>query len=56
VERRAPYFHAKSTAKMMVLIAFNGSNASNGALVVDLDEGFLAGDAPLPNYDGEANL
>ena len=54
--RRAPYFHAKSTAKMMVPIAFNGSNASNGALVVNLVDSFIAGDAPSPNHDGETNL
>ena len=41
---------------MMLPIALNGSNASNFALVADLAESFLAGDAPSPNYDGEANL
>ena len=39
---RAPYFHAKSTAEMIAPTAFNGLNASNGALVVDLVESVLA--------------
>ena len=53
---RATYFDAKGTAKIMVLIAFNGLNASNGALVVDLAESVFAVDAPSPTHDGEANL
>jgi hypothetical protein len=53
---RAHYFHAKSTAKIIVPIAFNGLNVSNGALVIDLAESVLAGDAPSPTHDGEANL
>ena len=40
----------------MVLIEFNGLNVSNGALVVALAESVLAGDAPSPTHDGEANL
>ena len=40
----------------MVLIAFNGLNASNGALFVDLAESRLAGDAPSITHNGEANL
>ena len=53
---RAPYFHAKGTNKITVLIAFNGINVSNGALFVDLAESVLADDAPSTNHNGEANL
>ena len=41
---------------MMVPNAFNGLNASNRALVVDLAGSVLAGDVALPTHDGEANL
>ena len=40
----------------MVPIAFNGFNASNGALVKDLAESVLAGDAPSQTHAGETNL
>ena len=53
---RAPYFHAKSTTKITVLIAFNGINVSDGALFVDLAESRLAGYAPSITHNGEANL
>ena len=49
---RAHYLHAKSTAKIMVSIAFDGLNASNGALVIDLAESVLAGDTLSPTHDG----
>ena len=53
---RALYFHANIIAKMIAPNAFNGLNASNGDLVVDLAKNVLAGDALLPNHDNEANL
>ena len=56
VVRRAPYFYEKSSNKIMVLIAFNGLNASNGALFVDLAEIRLSGAAPSITHNGEANL
>ena len=40
----------------MVPIAFNGLNAAYSALVVDLVESVLAGDAPSTTHNGEANL
>ena len=53
---RASYFYAKITSKIMLPIAFNGLNASNCALFVDLVESVLAGDAPSTTHNGEANL
>ena len=53
---RAPYFHAKSTTKMIAPTAFTGLNASNGGLVVDLAESVLSGDVLSPTHDGKANI
>ena len=53
---RALNLHAKTTGKIMVPIAFNGLNASCSALIVDPAGSVLAGDAPSPTHDGEANL
>ena len=53
---RAPYFHAKITAKMIAPTALNGLNASNDALVVDLAESVLAGDALSPTHDDGTNI